>query len=86
MLTHTGEKNFEFEEFWKAFTQKSNLKSRLVTHTGVKNFKCQECGKAFTQKVSVERHMVTHTRFLKGVVRKHKLTHTGEKTFEWRKF
>ena len=48
MVTHTGEKSYQYNVCGKSFSTNNKLKVHMVTHTGEKPHQCNACKKYFT--------------------------------------
>ena len=89
-LMHTQERAFPCKECVKSFRSASELKLHVRRHTGERPFKCRECGKGFVQSCHLRVHMRRHLEKYwcpscdksykrAETLRRHSLTHTGEK-------
>lgn len=96
MLRHTGERKFFCDHCPMRFFTAVEKAQHLVTHTREQNWICDTCGSRFTKKTSLQIHIKEiherrrdHACTLCNYVcaktsqlKRHMLTHTGEKPFK----
>ncbi|EDL23687.1 zinc finger protein 119a isoform 1 [Mus musculus] len=93
--SNTTEKNYEYNQWGKAFSYPSYLQVHETIHTGKSPYECNQCGKTFAYKSHFHKHERIHTgekpyecnRCGKAFssnsnLQRHERIHTGEKPYE----
>ena len=61
LMTHTGEKPYQYTLYNKTFPRKSKLDRHMMTPTGEKPYQSTQCDRAFSRTSNLDTHMRTHT-------------------------